>query len=247
MIRGLYAAASGLNAMQVQQYVTSRNLAEANKPGYLRRIAVFEPAFGDEALLGTRPSVHTDFVAGPPEHTGNPFDVMIDGQPDEQNRSFFILEGANGPVYTRSGVFTIDEDGLLKNYNGMPVQGNIVGDPDTTQAINIPDGTRSVEIRDDGVVVADGIEIAQLRIATFDEDDLDELERVGTAMFQAPGRIEPEYNVAEVRQGYRAQPNTSIPLELIDMVSGLRTFEAAQRALRALDDSIALNTRPEQR
>ena len=48
-----------------------------------------------------------------------------------------------------------------------------------------------------------------------------------------------------VQQGYLEQPNQNIVHDMVDMLNGMRHYEAAQRALRSLSDSIALNTRPQ--
>lgn len=249
MIRGLYSAATGLNAMSVQQDVTARNLSEATKPGYLRRVARFEAVGDKQNLLGTSPSIHTDFTPGPPQFTGNKYDVVIVPEPTQDGRapasSFFELEGPNGPLYTRNGVFVIDGQGVLLNYNGMPVRGNVVGDPNQPTRIIVPPTTQSVDILDDGVVVADGgFIVAQLRIATFDDPTV--LERAGTALFQTPANVTPRFDTINVRQGYRAAANTTVTNELINMVFGLRQFEASQRAMRTLDEAISLATRPRQ-
>lgn len=238
MVPGLYSAATGLNAMSVLQDVTARNLSEAMKPGYLRRVATFEVVGTKDDNLGTSPSIHTDFTPGPMVYTGNKFDVAIIGD------GLFELEGPDGSLYTRNGVFQMNGQGILMNYNGMPVRGNAIGNPDLEQRITIPPGTAAIEILDDGTVIADGIAIAQLRVATFENPE--DLERVGTTLFQAPNGVTPDYTNVDVRQGYRAGSNTTLTGELIQMIFGMRQFEAAQRALRTIDDAIGLSTRPRQ-
>ena len=42
MLRGMYAAASGIEANLIQQEVTTENLAYSNVPGFRRRGAIFE-------------------------------------------------------------------------------------------------------------------------------------------------------------------------------------------------------------
>ncbi len=242
MIRGLYAAGTGLNAMSVNQDVTARNIAHANKPGFLRRIARFESVGSKEDILGTAPSVYTDYSTGPPIHTGTPTDVAV------IDKGFFELEGPDGPLYTRSGVFHVNGDGILMNFDGMPV----LGDPPGTlpgsaaQRIILPQNTRNIDILDNGAVLSNGNEVGRMHVATFDEPSA-QLIRRGTTLYEPRSGIDPTYNEANVRQGYRNGSNTSIVTELIHMTFGLRQFEASQRAIRTLDEMIGQNTNPQQR
>lgn len=242
MIRGLYAAGTGLNAMSVQQDVTARNLANADKPGYLRRIAKFQTVGVKDDIIGVAPSVHTDHTPGPPIHTGNKLDVMVMGN------GYFELEGENGkPIYTRNGTFHVNSQGVLVNYDGLAVNGSPVGQPNIQQRIVFPPQTNpsSIEVLDNGIVLTNGRELGQLRVAKFEEPN--DLLRIGNTFYERPEGMEPDYNDITVRQGYRAGANSALATELVTMLYGFRQFEASQRAMRSLDDAIRLNTRPEGR
>jgi len=242
VIRGLYAAGTGLNAMSVQQDVMARNIAHADKPGFLRRIAKFDTVGPKENFLGTAPSVHTDFTPGAPVHTGNPLDVSIIGN------GFFELEGPEGSLYTRNGTFQINGDGMLTNHDGMAVLGGPPGTvPGVTgQRIIFPTNAQNIDILDNGAVLANGLEIGRLRVATFQDPPADLIRR-GTTLYEHRPRVQPRLDEVNVRQGYRTQSNTSIVTEMVQMIFGLRQFEASQRALRALDQEIGLNTQPQSR
>lgn len=230
MIRGLYSAASGLNAMSVMQDVTARNISNAAKPGYLRHIVKFEANGASQEIRGTKPSVHTDFTPGPIVATDNPLDLAINGP------GFFIVEGPNGPMYTRSGTFQPNRLGQVVTPEGfalLDAQG---------RQITLPPDAVDVSVLDDGSVNADGLTVGRVAVAQF--DDPSQLTRIGTSVFQPPNGVEPNLVPADIRSGYREMSNASHISEMVQLISGYRHFEAAQRALRALDESIASRTSP---
>ncbi len=218
-----------MQATSLQQDVTAHNLNHAMKPGYQREVLRFDATGPREELLGPDVSLHTDFSPGILEQTGNTFDVALNGP------GFFQIQGPNGPLYTRSGTFQLNGQGQIVTPEGRIVRG-------MAGPIVIPPEAVNIEILDDGTVVADGGEIDQLSVVAFQNPH--ELSRVGTTTFAAPPNAARSETGPEVRQGYRENGNTTIVHEMVQMIAGLRQFEAAQRALRSLGDTIALNTRP---
>lgn len=230
MVRGLYSAAGGMLATSQQQDVAAQNLAHASKPGYRREVLRFEAGGAAEDFIGPNVSIHADQTPGGFEHTGNPLDVAI------ASSGMFVIDGPSGPLYSRSGVFQLNGDGQLVTPEGFAVQG-LAG------AITLPTGAAGIEIVGDGTVLADGLEVDQLRIVEFAEPS--QLQRIGSSSFMAPKGVEPT-NVDQpvIRQGVREMSNTTAIQEMVQMTTGLRQFEATQRALRSIGDSIALTTRP---
>jgi flagellar basal-body rod protein FlgF len=237
MIRGLYGAATALDAAFQSQDVFAQNIAHANVPGYRRTGLTFEPfnvAF-DQASAGNSlgakaASTYTDFRPGLISYTGNQFDLALDGE------GFFVARGPDGSVYTRNGSFMRDPDGQLSTRGGLPVLG-------TSGPINLPSTASDIRIAADGTVRADGAVIDTLRLVRF--DDTSKLVRAGTSSFSVPEGTEPRDSTASVRQGYRESANLQVATEMVNMIRGARYFEAAQRVLRTLSESIQLNTRPQ--
>lgn len=229
MIPGFYSAAGGMQATSLQQDVTAHNLNHAMKPGYQRQVLRFSASGPDELLTSPEGSLFTDFSPGTLEFTGNPLDLTLNGP------GFFQVQGPNGPLYTRSGNFQLNGQGQLVTMEGRAVLGN-------SGPISIPVGTMSIEVLDNASVVADGNELDQLKVITF--RDPDSLIRVGTSSFEASPNMATVDDGPEVRQGYREAGNTTVVSEMVQMISGLRQFEAAQRALRTLGDAVGLATRP---
>jgi flagellar basal-body rod protein FlgF len=229
LIRGLYSAAGGMQATSLQQDVTAHNLNHAIKPGYRRELLRFDASGRHDDLQGPEASLHTDFGPGSVEYTGNSLDVALEGP------GFFSIEGPSGPLYTRCGTFQLNAQGQMVTPEGRIVRG-------AAGPIAIPAYAANIEILDDGTVVADGAEIDQLNVVAFQNPS--DLRRVGTTYFEAPPNSVRSLTGPEVRQGYRELGNTTVVHEMVQMIAGLRQFEAAQRALRSLGDAIALNTRP---
>jgi flagellar basal-body rod protein FlgF/flagellar basal-body rod protein FlgG len=238
MIRGLYGAATALDAAFQSQDVYAQNIAHANVPGYRRTGISFEPfnvAF-DQAKggvpFGARPaSTYTDFRPGPLAYSGNKFDLALDGE------GFFVVRGPNGPVYTRNGAFEIDTNGQIRTHGGLPVLGA------DDNPITIPQTGADVSISSEGNVFSGGTTVGQIRVVSF--ADQNRLVRVGSTSFSAPEGTEVRTSTANVRQGYRESANLEVATEMVSMIRGARYFEAAQRVLRTLSESIQLNTRPQ--
>ena len=229
MIRGLYSAAGGMQANSLQQDASAHNLSHAMKPGYRREIIRFDAVGDREEIISPRGSLHTDFSQGTMEHTGAQLDVALDGP------GFFSVQGPNGPLYTRTGVFQMSSRGQLVTPDGLPVQG--IGGP-----ISIPLDASNLEILPDGSVIADGNQVGQLRVTGF--QDPSALQRAGSSFFQAAPDQETTAVATDVRQGYREIGNTTVVHEMVQMISGSRLFEATQRALLQISETISLNTRP---
>jgi flagellar basal-body rod protein FlgF len=241
MIRGLYSAATALETLAANQDIVSQNIAHATVPGYRRQamaFATFDGALTQAAsssdhgtLLGTQPSgVYTVFDPGDLQHTGNPLDVAIKGD------SFFVLDGPNGPVYTRNGTFELTADGGLQSATGMAVTGQ-------GGKLAIPRETKRITITEDGTVLADTVNVGKLQLARFDNPAA--LVPAGTTLFDAPASAGQQAGTRSVHQGYREGSNVQIVNEMVAMIAGMHQYAAAQKALLALSDSIGLSTRPQ--
>ena len=244
MLPGLYSAASGISAAQFNHEIIARNLAHADVPGFRRQLAVFgelpeaeaatqEPAENQSGVGTQVESVQTDFTLGKVRTTGRPLDVAL------LNDGFFELEGPNGPLYTRNGVFHLSGDGTIVSADGLPVVGD--GGP-----IVIPAGIQvsNISIGEDGTISAGRNQLGRITVATFEDNS--QLETVGTTLFQAPGGVDAA--AAEeplLKQGARELSNVSAVNEMVRMIVGMRHHETSQRAMNAIADALSQNTNPQ--
>jgi flagellar basal body rod protein FlgG len=230
VLRGLYSAAGGMQALSAQQDANSQNLSYALKGGYRRQIVQFEGVLPAEELVSPTTDQYTDFTPGIIEYTGRDLDAALNGP------GFFSVMGPAGPLYTRNGTFHVNGKGLLVTNDGIPVEG--IDGP-----ISFPlDAPPFLEINPDGAIIVGNRLMGKLKITAFENPA--ELMQVGPAMFQAQPGSNPIPVFADVRQRHRELGNTTVVQEMVQMLTGSRQFEAAQRALRQISDTIALNTRP---
>ena len=238
MLRGLYAGATALDAANNRQDVISQNIAHASVPGYRSRGLVFQTFDQSLSQPTTLGGATTDIIGdqiaggyssyetGPVVHTGNPFDLALSGD------GFFVIDGPNGPLYTRNGLFQPDGQGVLKTKEGFTVAGTIT----------IPEGATKVDISQEGFVFADNVQVGQIQIVRFNNPQ--GLIPAGTAAYTAGGaQQQANDGTTTVMQGYVENSNVQIVTEMVNMIAGQRYYEAAQRAIRAISDALQQNTR----
>jgi flagellar basal body rod protein FlgG len=240
MFRGLYAAATGMVAATERQEQTAHNLSHLATPGYRQRGATFETfdrelgraveATGD--VVGTKfVAAYHDFRPGPVVQTGAPLDLAL-GDAD----TFFRLAGPDGPLLSRNGTFQLDGQGRIVSQGGYPVEGE--GGP-----IVVPAGTANVSIGSDGGVAADGVPVGRIQLVRA--TDPRRLTAVGPTLYAAPPEAGVQAATGRVVQGYREGSNVDPAGSMVRMIADTRYYEAAQRALRTIGESVQLNTRPQ--
>lgn len=240
MLRGLYAAATALDSAQQAHDVTAANLANSSTPGYKQLGARFEtfnivlgrtdPPPGDS--VGTHlAATYTDFAPGPLVQTGHPYDLAL-ADADQ----FFAIQGPTGVLFTRGGDFRRTPSGQLVTQAGYPLLG-------TNGPISFPRDALQVNVASDGSVTADGVPAGRIRLVRF--ADQSQLTPAGPTHYTAPPSAPPQDVAGRVSQGYREASNVNPAQAMVNMVIANRYHEAAQRALRAISESVQLNTRPQ--
>jgi flagellar basal-body rod protein FlgF len=241
LIRGIYIAASGMMAQEAKQSAISNNLANVSTPGFKRDIAVGESFSDIVSGLARSPvgrlgmstaitAVYSDHSPGSMANTQNPFDLAIEGD------GMFTIQTDTGIRYTRAGNFRLDAESYLVTRDGHRVLG-------ADGPIRV-DG--SLVVQDDGGVYSDGEFRGQLRIMIPTTGDV--LVKVGGGLFRerdgvagatgatgAVGMVQSQPGEARVVQGALESANVNAVREMVDMIAGYRTYEAAQRALLSHD------------
>ncbi len=229
MIRGIYIAASGMMAQEAKQSAISNNLANVSTPGFKRDIAVGESFSDIVSGLARSPigrmgmstaitAVYSDHSAGSMASTENPFDLAIEGD------GMFAIQTDAGVRYTRSGNFRLDAESYLVTRDGHRVLG-------ADGPIRV-DG--SLVVQDDGGVYSDGE--FRGRLAVMIPTAGEGLVKVGGGLFaERAGMVQAQPGQARVIQGALESSNVNVVREMVDMMTGYRTYEAAQRALLSHD------------
>ena len=232
MLRGLSAAASAMLPRIRRQEVTAHNLANVSTAGF-KRDRVFEQTlaqteadfkrFDAEWATSHNASTAIDFSPGMLEQTENPLDLAIEGD------GFFVVATDDGERYTRNGHFTISSEGILTTPEGDAVQGK-------AGEIHLPQG--NVTVATDGAVAVDGVNVGTLRLVRFEETGA--LVRATGSLFAVnDANTQPEDDSASIiRQGYLEQSNVAAIVEMVNMITTLRGFEADQKSILVQDETL---------
>ena len=254
MMRSLNTSATGMVAQQMNLDVIANNLANVNTTAFKHQRAEFQDlmyqtvvaagAFSGEnqktptALqigLGARNSATMgDFAQGAAQNTNNPLDMMVIG-----DGFFSVLKPDGSTAYTRDGSFKLDDQGLLVNSDGYPVQ----------PPVNIPRGSSVVSVSQDGTVTAvlpgasEPTKIEQITLATFANPA--GLTRVGQNLYQASA-ASGTANVGaagtdgagQIDAGYLEGSNVQIVEEMVRMIQAQRAYEINSKAIQTSDEML---------
>lgn len=231
MVDGAGKIASGLNGLVTQLEVVAHNVANAQTAGFKRRVLTFEQEYqkfldsmsGNRSLrsnpIQTRQEI--DFSQGRLILTGRPLDVALEG------RGFLVVQTPEGTMYTRNGCLQINALGQLTDTEGRIVAGR-------NGPINLPPdaGTADLQISLDGVIEVNGVQVGQLQLADFGENER-RLVPAGFGVFSAPADVQPAPSAAvQVRQGYQEGSNVQMVQEMVSMMTLSRLYEANMNVLR---------------
>ena len=226
MIDGIELAASGLDAYANVQEVIARNLANANTVGFKKNTISFKTILSNVDGVETS-SLQTNYgidqSTGNLNYTGNNLDIAIDGT------GFFTLETDKGMRYTRNGQFQLSSYGEIITDTGSKLLGQ-------SGPITIPKGGREIVIDKKGVVRVDGKDVGKLIITNF--TDLSRLVPTGDSTFTAPLEAINEDGDVEFRvaQGYLERSNVNVVMEMVDMITNMRSYEASNNVIKTFSD-----------
>jgi len=222
-------AASGMRARMESLDMLANNLANASAAGFKADREFYATYVSAEALDANEsagnlsaqsPVVErrwTDFSQGPLTPTSNALDLALEGE------GFFVAQSPSGPIYTRSGDFHLDTQGLLTTRNGEAVEGS------DDQPIRL-DPAQRVEVAASGEILQNGAPAGQLKVVRFSAPQ--ELSKRGNNSFQlSASDLTPVPSTAAVRQGNVEAANVQPAETAVRLVSVMRQFEMLQKAL----------------
>lgn len=235
MLRGLYESAQGMISRLTLQDVSANNLANINSTGFQREVAAIHtrrlpPRNGGEdardprtAPLAADPLVVKDTRPGVLQQTGNPHDVALNGA------GYFVVGGAKELRLLRSGSLQLNGNGEIALATGQPLLG--------ADGNAIRPGGPDWKITPDGVVV-DGANrpLGRLRVM----DSKNGVTPVGDSLVTAPAASLFDIPAAQVsvRGGYLEGSNVSPMEEMVDMIAGMRAYEAGQKSIQSQDETL---------
>ncbi|MCK8816384.1 flagellar basal-body rod protein FlgF [Natroniella sulfidigena] len=237
MIRGLYTSASGMAANLEQNDTISNNLSNLNTSGYKKQLATKHefPSYllhrTDQQVTPTGKigsgvmvdEIKTDHGNGSFKKTGNDFDWAVQGE------GFFTIQTPQGERYTRSGEFTLNDQGEVVTQDGHPVLGE-------NGILQVPfEGEISIDNNNN--LLVDEMVIDSIRVTGF--EDKNGLTREGSNLFAAGPEVDNVFlATGGVVQGYLEESNVNAIEEMTRMINNTRNYEANQKGIQAHDDTM---------
>lgn len=231
MDRGLYIAASGMLAELTRQDQIANDLANASTPGY-RADRSAQQSFGELMLSNSATGQvigplaegvqivddTTDMTPAALEQTDEPLDIGLDGE------GFLAVQTPAGPRYTRNGQLVVDPQGRLATATGFLVL------DDKGQPFKVGSATGLV-IAPDGTVTSAGKAVARLGVVSLTNPV-----KQGDTLFA--GTAGPRPAATRVAQGFLEGSGINPITAMVDMLTSLRAFEAGQKVIQTIDETL---------
>jgi flagellar basal-body rod protein FlgG len=255
MLRAMTTAASGMKAQQMNIDTIANNLANVNTAGFKKSAAEFQDLLYEAVVPGgsTRGSglasparveighgvklVSTDklFTQGQMRQTGNPLDLMIEGD------GFFQVKLPDGSLaYTRDGSFKMDGERNVVTSAGYYLEPPIQVPLDATDISIARDGTVSVTLAGSASTVQD---IGRLEVAKF-PNPAGLRNRGGNLFLESPASgaavrgVPGQEGIGEVAAGFLEGANVETVEELVSMITAQRAYELNSKSISVADEML---------
>ncbi len=219
----LYIALSQQVALRRSVDLIANNVANASTAGFRAEHLKFSEVLLDNAD-GVKMSfvqdagVVRDFREGQFSATGKPFDVAIHG------KGWLVVDTALGLRYTRAGQFHLDAASQLVNADGDPVLG------ENGAPIVFQQDDHDIKIGVDGTIHSGRETRGQLLLVRFDDETA--LSPVSGGLYQTTAPSAPATGV-KVAQGMIETSNVRPVIEIVDLMTALRNYQATQQFIDA--------------
>jgi len=226
MDSGYYAACTALVSRTQALDTIANNLANASTVGYRAQhnqfSSVLAAASGapdsdlNQAInnYGILSGTTLDQSQGALQKTGNDLDLAIQGS------GYFVVQTADGSMYTRNGSFQVSAKGQLVTAAGDPVMGD-------KGVIAMPPG--SVSISPDGTISSNGAVAGKLKLVSFPAGTT--LTSAGESYYSAPPKTETAATDSSVKQGMLESSNVNPVTSMVELITAQRSAEMMQREL----------------
>lgn len=248
MVKGLYIAYTGMTNEQHRMDVLTNSLANVTTVGF-KKEGTTSQAFDDiltvklrDASVGlnniqrtgiNNPGVkigenYTDYTEGSFRITENTYDLALAGD------GFFVIEftnkaGETSMKYTRAGQFTLNREGFLVTEEGDYVM-------DTQNRRIQLDTLKDSVIDRDGSIYQDGVRIATIQVADF--ENYDYLEKYGETYFEPIEGAQFINANAQMYSGYLEMSNVKSVQEMVNLITISRQYESNQKIIQTIDSTL---------
>lgn len=221
---------ASISALNREFETITHNLANVSTVGYKRRSNAFSKTLetnGEYSAGNEDLSSMFDFSQGSTVETGRPLDLALFG------KGFFTIETPDGPLYTRNGMFSRNQNGQVVDSIGRIVAGQ-------SGPITIPGtvGTSQLYVAGDGTISAGSTTLGKLRLVDFEGNE-NKLVPTGDSSYRMPDKtiipVAAQHMV--IKQGYQEASNVKIIEELVDMIFVTRLYEANVKSITAQQEA----------
>jgi flagellar basal-body rod protein FlgG len=255
MMRSLFTAASGMKAQQLNMDTIANNLANVNTYGFKKTRLEFQDLLYEHLRLagsvdslgqqipvgleignGVKPGAsHKIFTQGEIQQTGNPLDLMINGE------GFFQVSMPDGTIqFTRDGSFKIDGTGRIVTTDGHPLEPQVVVPPQATGVVVRENGEVQITLPQNQPNQV----IGQIQIAKFINDSgltsegqnfFSQTEATGEPTLVTPG-LE---GTGSISQGFLEASNVKTVEEMVNLIMTQRAYESNTKVITSSDQMLA--------
>lgn len=236
MDKALYVAMTGANQLWQAQQINANNLANVDTAGFKADLALYSNVAAKGPAFETRVNAQMDetrvnFGQGSLMQTNEDLDLAIQGE------GFFAVQAADGTeVYSRTGNFHLDANGLLNTANGLPVLGS-------TGPIALPPAQK-IDIAGDGTIsylpqgATDGAMITVGRIKLVKPENMNDMQKLGNGLYVHQGSA-PLTDSTQVRvsQGFLESSNVNAVDAITNMISLSRQYEFQIRMMQTVEQN----------
>jgi len=233
MDSGYYSACTALISRMQALDTIANNLANTSTVGFRAEHNVFSSVLASQGELNQSPlnqavnnygimsGTTLDQGQGALQKTGNALDVGIEGT------GYFVVQTANGPMYTRNGAFQVSSKGQLITAHGDAVMGD-------KGVITMLPG--EVSISANGTISSNGALSGKLKVVEFPAGT--QLTSAGDSLYSAPANTAATATNSNVRQGMLESSNVNPIAGMVELVTAQRSAEMMQRALSMFNSEI---------
>lgn len=237
MFKGFYNLTSGMLTQQRHLNVVGNNLVNISTAGFKEsrytattfddvmysRVGNKEKIYteiGRQSYIRANSEISVIYDQGIPEPTEIPLDFAIMGE------GFFAIQDPEGEIaYTRSGSFSLDDEGYLC-YPGV---GRVL-DPDGQEIVLTTD---KLDVDSQGnIFTENGGYLGQVGVYTF--DDMDALEQNGQGFFIGDG-AQPAEN-QQILWKYLERSNVDMVRQMTEMLTCQRALQSAASVSKMYDE-----------
>jgi flagellar basal-body rod protein FlgG len=255
MQKGLWTAATGMAAQQLNVDIIANNLANVNTVGFKKSRSDFQDLMyqtlrlpgamtaagtqlptGIQIGMGAKPmGVQKLFSQGDYSQTGNELDLAIEG------KGFFMVLSNEEEVYTRAGNFKIDSEGYVCTAAGDRLQPEITIDPEAV-SISIDSGGSLVVYGQDASTPLSQEDlklysfINPAGLSSMGRNLYRPTEASGEAVEGAPGVD----GLGTIAQGYLEMSNVNVVEEMVGMIIAQRAYESNSKAIQTADNMLQM-------